>query len=215
MKSIIHFYLAIYLCCSFSSCIPIELIHTESYELSGVVRNYITKQPIQNVTVIAEHLNNGFIKFCGYRHSDIITGKDGRFALKFEGGCGFDFYVDLKNAKEYDQLPQHQLVINDRPTNKMEADTPSGMDYIIEIQPYILLEIKTIENENLELTHITIPDFDLKVDSLRNWERLNLNLKDFSSSFDIIAHYQNQPSKFMKIEYDYFKQMKHSVKIEI
>jgi hypothetical protein len=205
MKTII-FLLSFILTIAFSACVPIELIDTKEYSIDGVVRNYITNQPLKNITVIAEHNPAGqFIKFCGFNRSSATTNEMGRFSLDFEGGCGYSFELDLKNSEDFDKFAQYQLIINDKPCLREIARSLDGSDLVVELQPYIILDLNYEENKDLELQEVRIPEFDIQTDSLKYGIRQNLYLKKYSGSFDIIAYYGNNVQKVIKTEYDYFK----------
>lgn len=197
-----------------SSCIP--LFTKKEITLKGVVRNYITHEEMANISIHAFRSNGfSFIRICPNLSEYSTTDSSGKFLMDFEHYCGFELILDLSNQKHYNKLSQHQLIINDVPSN---SDRPfvdmSELEMLVEVQPYIYLNLLPKEKDSLSLDHIYIPEFDIRIDSFKNSESHNLYLRQFTGKFDIYIIYQNKQVK-KTIDYDYFDKKYIGLEIEI
>lgn len=190
----------------FSSCIPIELFHNDTYAVSGVLQNYITHQYIKDATVIAEYSNQGqVIKFCGNQMKTDVTDENGGFDLDFEGGCGYSLKIDFSSNKEYDKFSKYQLIVNDKASHSEIVRDINAYNVVVQIQPYISLDLRYKDVSHLELKEIRVPEFNIKIDSFEYRTNENIYLSKFIGILDVIAYYENSDPKLIKIPYNYFE----------
>jgi hypothetical protein len=211
----------------FSSLFMVSCETEEAISLSGVVRNYITKETIDSARVYIFD-KRPFLTTCQGVSEETFTDKNGLFKIDYIEFCGSYLGVDVDNLHGFNNLRHHRLVVNGYP-DSLSAIYREGHfqhdDYyvkkseknmLVEIQPYLYITFVPKENDTLSLEYIHIPEFDLKIDSLPIYRpSYYLYLKKFEGSTDIFIKHHNKAVIKQRIDYDYFNEGFHRIDVEI
>ena len=211
----------------FSSLFMFSCETEEAISLSGVVKNYITKETIDSARVYIFE-KRPFLTTCQGVSEDTLTDENGRFAIDYIDFCGSYLGVDVDNLHGFNNLRHHRLIVNGYP-DSLSAIYREGHfqhdDYyvkkseknmLVEIQPSLYIAFVPKENDTLSLEYIHIPEFGLKIDSLPIYRpAYYLYLKKFEGSTDIFIKYYDKAVIKQRLDYDYLNEALHWLDIEI
>lgn len=211
----------------FSSLFIVSCETEEAISLSGVVKNYITKETIDSARVYIFD-KRPFLTTCSGVSEDTLTDENGRFAIDYIDYCGSYLGVDVRDLHGFNNLSRHRLVVNGYPDSLysiyrqgvVQHDDyyvrQSEKNMIVEIQLYLDITFVPIKNDTLSLEYIQIPEFGLKIDSLPiYYPRYYLYLKKFEGRTDIYIKHHNKAVIKQRLDYDYFNEGFHRIDVEI
>lgn len=98
----------------FSSLFIVSCEKEEAISLSGVVKNYITKETIDSARVYIFD-KRPFLTTCSGVSEDTLTDENGRFAIDYIDYCGSYLGVNVRDLHGFNNLSRHRLVVNGYP----------------------------------------------------------------------------------------------------
>ncbi|MDA9774498.1 hypothetical protein N9B82_06035 [Saprospiraceae bacterium] len=191
--------------------------------VEGKIYNNIDGSPISDLEIKTELDRCGLSGFenCERVLEKKLSDAAGFFRLAFREDCEHELHVVIpKNIK--DQFPMADIRIEDRFGDYLYTNCHDnlllykGLRYNLDvfIQPQILLTMKPVNVNSLELTKIEIPAFDISTNGLiQSGISKILDIDSYIGSFDILLTYSNGEIRTKHIKYDYLRE--HVINLDI